>query len=86
MIEPGFEIFLGFILAIFSYFSLTQEIARIGTVFGIVIFVLATVVAISANDISGILINYAFFLLGAAFGAIGTAVFNGIFKPILERL
>jgi uncharacterized membrane protein YczE len=78
MIEPGFEILFGFILAFCAYFAVTQDIAKIAGLIGVVSFFIGTFVAFSNNDISGIITNYAFFLLGTAFGGIGSAIFNTI--------
>jgi hypothetical protein len=86
VIEPGLEIFLGFILAICGYFALTQDFAKIIGAVGIVLFLLATLVAFSNNDIGGIITNYAFFGLGNVFGAVGVAIFNGVLKPLLDRI
>jgi len=64
MIEPGFEIFLGFFMGISSYFALIQDIPKIMGTIVIVSFVIATLVAFSNNDLSAIIANYAYFVIG----------------------
>lgn len=86
VIEPGFEIFLGFIVAICGYFALTQDFARIIGALGVVFFLLASLVAISNNDIGEIIVNYVLFGVGSALGVVGAAFFNSVLKPILDRL
>lgn len=85
MIEPGFEIFLGFIVALCGYFALTQEFAKIFGFMGVIFFLLASLVAISNNDIGEIIANYALFALGNVFGAIGATIFDKILRPILDQ-
>lgn len=81
MIEPGFEILLGFFLAMVAYFAVTQEIAKIPGIMGIVIFIFATLIAFSNNDIGGIVMNYVYFMIGNALGCIGAIIFAFIIKP-----
>ncbi len=86
MIEPGFEIFLGFIVALCGYFAITQESARIFSIMGIIIFLLATLIAISNNSIGEIIANYVLFVVGNALGLVGATIFDKVLKPILDQI
>ena len=63
-------------MAFCAYFAVTQDIARLAGIFGVVSFLIATLVAFSNNDVGGIVTNYAYFLVGVALGGIGSMFFN----------
>ena len=86
MIQPGLEILLGFVMAVCAYFAITQEFAKIMVAITIILFLIATLIAFSNNDLGGIIGNYVFFAIGNALGAVGTVIFNVILKPILQRI
>ncbi len=86
MIEPVFEIFLGFFVALCGYFALTQDFAKIFSAMGIIFFLLASLVAISNSNIGEIIANYTLFAVGNALGLVGATIFDKVLKPLLDQI
>lgn len=85
MIEPGFEILLGFLAGLFGYFALTQNFEKIITIAGIITFLIASFIAFLNNGITEVLINYVFFIIGSALGSAGVKIFETCVQPIFDR-